>query len=301
MFSETTTKSCPQCQQKAELHFRVGDVNRRISDELFDYYRCGSCGLLFLAPMPPDLGRYYQGDYYGLPGSVDELRRRSRPERYKIDLIKQHMRSGRLIEIGPATGGFCLLAKEAGFDVHAIEMDATCSKFLRDVVGVAVENSNEEVVALNRLASADVIALWHVIEHLRDPWAMIDAIAGKLRDGGIALIAAPNPHSWQFGLWKKRWTHVDAPRHVVLIPPEVLVRRMEARGLKLVTLTTADPGGIGWNRFGWAFGFANVTSDKWLKRILRVMGNIVGAMTGVIEDKEGRGAAYTAIFRKDGR
>lgn len=293
-----TAAACPQCAGASKFAFAALDYNRRISAEPFRYFSCGSCGLLFLDPVPADLGRFYPPGYYVFPATSAELERSSRHEQYKIDLVTAQLRGGRLIEVGPATGGFCFLAKKAGFDVHAIEMDARCSAFLRDVVGVAVQNSNEEAAALAREEPADVIALWHVVEHLRDPWAMLDAIAGKVRAGGIAVIATPNPQAFQFKVWGKRWTHVDAPRHVVLIPPSLLVRRMQAHGLELIQLTTSDPGGLGWNWFGWVFSFGNLSATSWLQRPLRIVGRLVRAVAKVYEDQEGRGAAYTAIFRK---
>ena len=274
------------------------DINRRISSESFQYFECSDCHLIFLDPLPMDLGRYYPSDYYALPKSREVAVELARFESYKIDMVTRHLAGGKLVEIGPATGGFCVLAKEAGFDVRAIEMDARCSQFLRDVIGIEVQNSNEEVVALNREEPADVIALWHVIEHLRDPWSMIDAIAAKVRPGGIALIATPSPEAFQFKIWGKRWTHVDAPRHVVLIPHDVLVRRMQANGMELVELTTSDPGGVSWNWFGWAFGFSNMATAPLPKRLLRKLGGFVSAVARLYEDREGRGAAYTAIFRK---
>jgi 2-polyprenyl-3-methyl-5-hydroxy-6-metoxy-1,4-benzoquinol methylase len=36
----------------------------------------------------------------------------------------------------------------------------------------------------------DVIALWHVLEHLINPWSTLHELAGKLQPGGIIVIAA---------------------------------------------------------------------------------------------------------------
>jgi len=41
--------ACPFCGGKTEERFRVGDVNRRVSDVMFHVVRCTSCGLLLLA------------------------------------------------------------------------------------------------------------------------------------------------------------------------------------------------------------------------------------------------------------
>jgi hypothetical protein len=129
---------------------------------------------------------------------------------------------------------------------------------------------------------------------------MIDAIASKVHPGGIALIATPNPHAFQFRVWGRRWTHVDAPRHVVLIPHDLLVRRMQSKGMELVELTTSDPGGIGWNWFGWVISFGNLTTIPWLKRPFRLLCRVARLLMRAFEEQEGKGAAYAAVFRKAG-
>jgi SAM-dependent methyltransferase len=299
--SASVPRTCPQCGGASSLRFAVGDLNRHLGSELFDYYRCADCSLLFLDPLPADLGHYYPQDYYALPQSIDEVARNARHEAYKIDIVRKHIGGGRLIEIGPATGGFCYLAKQAGFQVQAIEMDRRCSEFLRSMLHIDVVNSAAETAALDQLEPADVVALWHVIEHLRDPWGMLEAIARKLRPGGIAVIATPNPDALQFRIWGKRWVHVDAPRHVVLIPADVMTRRMRELDLDLVEMTTNDEGGLGWNWFGWVYGFANFSAAPRIKRFLRLAGRMVRRAVAPLEDREGKGAAYTAVFRKAAR
>lgn len=292
------SRACPQCGGAASWRFTVGDLNRGLGERAFDYFQCAHCALLFLDPPPEDLSRYYPQAYYQLPRSIEELARSARHERYKIDIVRRHATAGRLIEIGPATGGFCYLAKEAGFQVQAIEMDSRCAEFLRSTVGVDVLHSAAENAALQRLEPADVVVLWHVIEHLRDPWSMLEAIAAKLRPGGVAVIATPNPGALQFRLWGRRWVHVDAPRHLFLIPAGVMAERMRGLGLELVEMTTRDEGSLGWNWFGWVYGFSNFGRSAGVKRMLRVAGRAVRLMMAPFEDREGLGAAYTAVFRK---
>jgi 2-polyprenyl-3-methyl-5-hydroxy-6-metoxy-1,4-benzoquinol methylase len=287
------------CRQAAQPHFRTKDFNRKLSQETFEYFRCPDCGLIFLSPVPANLGQYYPATYYTLPKSGAELGRLFAPERYKLEIVQRFVQRGRLTEIGPAIGGFAYLAKEAGFDVQAIEMDSRCCGFLKDVIGIRAINSADERAALAQVEPQDVIALWHVIEHLPDPGATLEAIARKLAPGGIAVIAMPNPAALQFHVLGKYWPHVDAPRHLMLIPAPMVIRKMESLGLRTVLFTTTDKGSLGWNIFGWEFFLANLCSLPGIRQGLRVLGKIVGVVMSPIERVEGKGSACTLVFRKE--
>lgn len=292
------TIPCTSCNGEASLLFRTRDLNRAISDERFSYYRCFSCGLIFLSPIPADLAAYYPPDYYSIPKSLDDLTRAAEPERYKLDIVKRFSSGGRLLEIGPAYGAFVHLAKQAGFESHAIEMAPDCCRFMRDVVGVSVVQSDDPAKALRRLAPFDIIALWHVIEHLSDPWTLLRVISKKLKSGGVLVIAAPNPSALQFRMMGRRWPHLDAPRHVALIPPSLLERRAEALGLMRAWVTTRDPGSLGWNTFGWEYFFINLWRAQVVTLGLRLAGRLFGALMSPFDRAEGTGSAYTIVFRK---
>ncbi len=295
----TVTVSCPNCKAESNKIFGVGDNNRRITRETFEYYRCPSCRVVFLHPLPDDPGKYYPSDYYSLPPARRDISSRAEPEKYKIELVREHKSGGRLLEIGPAWGAFCYHAKIAGFSVEAIEMDPECCRFINEYIGARAYQGDDIQALLEGKGPYDVVALWHVIEHLPNPWEVLVAITGKLAPGGILVIAAPNPDAWQFMIQGRSWPHVDAPRHVQLVPSSVLSDRMKRLGLRSVSITTRDPGSLGWNIFGWQFFLANLSGNHFVRIALRVLGTVVGYSLFPLERREGRGSAYTAIFRKD--
>lgn len=294
----TVKISCPYCKSQASLLFQSKDYNQKTNDLIFDHYCCETCHLIFISPVPENLERYYPKTYHFVPDSADYLEAGSRPEQYKIDMTKEYVQGGRLLEIGPSYGSFTYLAKKAGYGVSAIEMNERCCKFLTDVIGVQAIHSDNPVAALEQLPAFDVIALWHVIEHLPDPWATLDAIYSKLNQGGCLIVAAPNPDAFQFKIMGKYWPHVDAPRHLMLIPMRVMQQKMETLGMKLELAITSDPGGIGWNTFGWEFLLSNLSGNVWIKRVLRRIGRAISFVLSPIEKREGVGSAYTMIFRK---
>ena len=292
--------NCPQCGAETEHAFDTADLNRRIDEIVFSYSRCRACGVVFLRNAPKDLARYYPQDYYAIARSLDELAVWSTIERYKMDIVLRYRNGGRLIEVGPASGAFAYLAKTAGFQVTAIEMDPRCSDYLATKLGVHVIQSADEARALETAPSADVIAMWHVIEHLVDPWQMLEVAARKLRPGGILVLAAPNPNALQFRLFRQRWTHVDAPRHLWLIPPQVLASRGAEAGLRLRMITTRDRGSLYWNRFGWEQSLANRFRSQGGRRLAALLGRAVAMVTSIVESLEGKGSAYTIVMEKPG-
>ncbi len=290
-------RPCSACGGNAPLALVAHDTNRRISAVQFPYYQCRTCGFLFLEPIPADLGAYYPGDYHAIPRDEDELARKAEAERYKIDLVRRHATGGRLLEIGPSFGMFVHLARQAGFAVQGIEMSDECCRFLRSL-GFEIHQSADPVSVLGSLKGLDVIALWHVFEHLPQPWVALQAMAGALAPGGILILAQPNPGSLQFRLLGRRWTHLDAPRHVHLSPTRLIAERAAACGLTLVSCGGNDPGGLGWNRFGWVHSLRNLSTWRPLRFVLHVLARALELLLMPLERSGGRGSTYTAVLRK---
>lgn len=291
-------KICSYCRSQSNLVFKSKDFNRNITKEAFSHYQCPSCELIFIDPIPDNLGDYYPQTYYSIPESADGLKAGFAHEQYKIEIIKRFKQSGRLLEIGPSLGCFTYLAKHLGFDAEAIEMDARCSKFLNEVAHIPTVNSADTCAALETLPPYDVIALWHVIEHLPNPWETLEAIYNSLNPDGIVVIAAPNPNAFQFKVLGRYWPHVDAPRHVMLIPSALIIKKLESLGMRLELNTTNDKGGLGWNIFGWEFFFSNLSRYSKLNRYLRYFGRRVAAIFKCFDQAEGKGSAYTLVLKK---
>jgi len=296
--SSDAHNQCSACGAGMRTILHTRDYNRGVSDETFRYSRCTRCGLISLENVPQNIGPFYAPGYHLLPATDAAIEAGVAHEQYKIDLVREFVPSGRMLEIGPSWGAFCLLAKRAGFSVEAIEMDPDCCAFLTSRIGVRTICRNDEAAALAEASTPDVIAAWHVLEHLRDPWRLIQVAAARLAPGGVLVLALPNPYAFQFRLLGRHWTHIDAPRHLHLVPPAVLRAHAEAAGLKQVLCTTTDHGSLGWNRFGWIFSLPHLAAAPLAKRVLRLAGRMMTSPAALIESREGAGAAYTAVFRK---
>lgn len=292
--------ACKNCGCDAQFHTKAQDYNKKISDVDFYYYKCLECHYIFMDPVPVDLARYYPTEYYEVPKSEAELLESAeRWQRWKLETVLQFKTGGKLLEIGPAYGLFAFLAKKEGFEVTGIEMDHRCCDFLRNTVGIEVIESADTVTALKTLPKFDVIVMWQVFEHLPDPWAVLAAAAKCLTSNGVIILDMPNPESFQFKVLGHRWAHLDAPRHLTLIPVGLLVEKGKALGLKPALLTASDIGANGFNGFGWAYTFKNYFGEGAMGRLALLFGRALGKLLIPIERTGWRGSTYTAVLRQE--
>lgn len=292
-----STIHTPGCAAEEAPFVAAPDRNRRVSQQVFAYVKCRRCGLIRLAETLTDLTPYYPAEYYELPSRL-RLHRLAAADPFKIELVHQFAKGGRLLEIGPAHGVFAYQAQQAGFDVDVIEMNARACDHLRDTVGVNAWCTDAPHEVLQRAIPYDVIALWHVIEHVPDPWTLLRHIAMALAPGGIAVIAAPNPDAWQFRVMGSRWPHLDAPRHLYLLPSAVITAFLSGFGTDLVHATTTDSDARRWNRFGWQRLLMNEVRGKWPGRAAYVVGTVLSAVTSPFESRDPEGSAYTLVLRR---
>jgi SAM-dependent methyltransferase len=290
--------SCPLCGGEARDAMRARDLNRAADGESFDYARCSVCATYFLTDPPRDLAPYYPPAYYDLP-SAAELDLLARSQAPIVHMLLQRAGGpGRLVEIGPGEGVFARAARNAGFDVTAIEMDARACAHLREAAGVrAIESAvPQDVIA--GLPPSRAIVMWHVIEHLRRPWEVVERAAANLQDGGVLAIATPNPRALQFKLLRRRWAHLDAPRHLFLIADDTLARRCGELGLQSLSTTTDDDLGRHWNRFGWEYALRRAPRSRPAPRATVALSAAIARAVAPVERREGNGCAYTSIFVK---
>lgn len=292
-----TPPLCPICGSDAEQSYRATDENHRVSSDVFTYAACKACGTIFLTDPPADLGRYYEADYYDIP-LLERLSSLAAKDRNKIEIVNRFATGKRLLEIGPAFGVFALQAKQHGYQVDVIEMDERCCAYLRDTVGVGVTQSDAPDKAIATLPPHDVIALWHVLEHLHSIPMVVEAAAANLTPGGVLVIATPNPDAAQFALMGAHWPHLDAPRHLALLPIETLKELGAKHGLKPAFVTTDDSDARSWNRFGWQRLLMNRFTSRTMQRAMFVLGYGIGMLASPFDRRSKRGSAYTIVLRK---
>jgi SAM-dependent methyltransferase len=293
---------CPLCAAGSRYALTSGDRNRETTDERFVYNRCKACATLFMVDVPSDLARYYAGDYhlFGPDGEPEWTRNPTLldVESFRTRMLRRHVQGGALIDIGAGPGAFAAAATREGFEVTAVEMDERSCQYMSERLGVRAICSDQPIAQLRELASARAITLWHSLEHLRDPAAMLAACAERLLDGGVLAIGVPNPDSLQFRLLGARWPHLDAPRHLTLMPARALIAHGRTLGLRPVELTTDDPFARACNVHGWAYALRRRPAAGPASPAIGQAAGIIAKLASPVERGDSRGAALTVLLQK---
>jgi 2-polyprenyl-3-methyl-5-hydroxy-6-metoxy-1,4-benzoquinol methylase len=301
MNNETT---CPHCGSPGVLYFQTEDLDKRVDDTVFNYYRCKNCTLLFLFPIPPNLSDYYTNDLTKerskFPQTLEQLKVLAKESCWRVHFVQQFKKSGRMLEIGSYYGGFAYGAQQAGFKVDAIEMDQECCNFINSNTEVKATNTSDVVKALSENKNTyDVIAMWHTIEHLPDPWGVLEQCVAHLAPQGILAMSTPNPESIQFKLFKKYCFGVQAPQHLELIPSSLITNFVKKTGAELVHRTTSDPDGIRLNNHGWYISTIYLFGMSSQRNVLRkVLSRILRVVLSPVEKWLQRGLTYTVVYKK---
>ncbi|MBG0858096.1 MAG: class I SAM-dependent methyltransferase [Bacteroidales bacterium] len=236
--------NCPFCRSEEIRHY-LQTSDHFLTKEPFEIYECTGCGTLFTQNHPEkgNSTRYYAADDYishddNAPGFVNSIYRISRKImlRNKKTLVQRltALKAGRLLDIGSGTGHFISAMKNAGWSVKGVEVndkarDYSISRFGVDVI------SQEQISALPT-SDFDCITLWHVLEHLHEPFKYVSEIQRLLKPEGICVAALPNCDSYDAHHYREFWAAWDVPRHLWHFNPASFRSFAESKGFTVIRM-----------------------------------------------------------------
>lgn len=123
---------------------------------------------------------------------------------------------GRVLDFGGGVGATAAALRDTGRAGHAVLFDQVADNAL-PAIDAAEALDFEDLGAVADLAKRhgpfDTILALDVLEHLRDPWGVAEALRGALNPGGRMLVSVPNVSSATVLaplLLRDRFTYVDA-------------------------------------------------------------------------------------------
>ncbi|MEN6303054.1 MAG: class I SAM-dependent methyltransferase [Armatimonadia bacterium] len=180
--------------------------------------RCRACGMMYRNPQEANLV-----DAYAAAVDEDYLQEwPARRETFRRSLRQLHRYAqppGDLLDVGCSTGFFLQVAQEAGWQAVGLEPSHWAVEQAR-AQGLEVREGDLEANPPPP-ASFDVVTLWDVIEHVRDPLQTLQAAHAALRPGGVLALTTMDigslaaralgsrwPHLMRMHLWYFRYHHV---------------------------------------------------------------------------------------------
>lgn len=212
-------------------------------DDLFEFFRCHACGVVFIADLVPDdkyYSKYYPANYYN-----DEHKNRFLNNLIALwSKVSFASKSGsilnsfrhpctdklRILDIGCGRGDFLARFDPQRFDRTGVEINATGIASTKEK-GINVFKSLHDVISTGFYF--DIVTLWHALEHLANPSDTLAQISKIMDKDGILTIATPNTDSIGFKLGQKDWFHLDAPRHLRLYNPKSIELLLKKSGFEV--------------------------------------------------------------------
>jgi len=243
---------CPICSgQRSRVWSSGKDLLMRLSSQRFEYSKCPGCGALFMSsrPVEADVAFFYSSGYQPYQNaSTDEPPIGGKAQfirKLKAALRKargggwarhfprcyHQLPSGSLfVDFGCGAGKTLDVMKRVGHRTVGVDFSELAIRSVRQRHHQAY--SVDEFWQAFRDESADLVRMNHVVEHLYQPQAVLQGIAAKLKKGGALHIAVPNPAGISALAFRENWHGLDCPRHVILYPPETLVRLLAEAGFE---------------------------------------------------------------------
>lgn len=205
--------------------------------------QCTTCGLGRAEMGSFDPSRYYSEAYFsgGHPDGYANYAEtgptlRAEFARTVKVLLESGVRGGRLLEIGCAYG-FFLEEASRHFEVHGIEISeaavAACSRRGLDTVlhGTVTRETMDEIGEL------DAIVMLDVIEHLSDPFEVLELAVEKLQPGGVVLMTTGDFGSPLARILGPRWRLMTPPQHLWFFIPQSIRALAFRLGLRILSIT----------------------------------------------------------------
>jgi SAM-dependent methyltransferase len=181
---------------------------------------------------------YYPSGYYGaiqdrrFPQIVETLQNALYTLRVREVEAVANSGPGRVLDVGCGRGVLLQEFRRRGWEVQGTELSESAASYARQTLTIPVEIGDLETIGFPP-NYFDAITLWHVLEHVADPRALLAEIRRILKPDGVLLVAVPNFGSLEARVSKDKWFHLDVPRHVTHFSATTLERALNENGFDL--------------------------------------------------------------------
>jgi len=233
---ETDFSPCNLCGSKtAEYQFPK-----------YGIIKCAQCGLVRTDKMPDNekTRQLYGEDYFqssdsGTLGYDDYIKDRTKITRTFEKRMREIERwtghTGRLLDVGCATGFSLDAAQKLGWTASGIEISEFACDYGRKTLGLDI--------SCGSLANAnfapetfDAVTMWDYIEHSPDPKGEIEIAFSLLKKGGLLVLTTPDISSLPARIWGSRWMGIKEEEHLYYFSRDTIRRFLRKAHFDIVRL-----------------------------------------------------------------
>src|SRR2546428_5289279 len=196
----------------------------------FSYGRCVRCHLLQIREVPPDLAKWYSG--YERHNSESPVYAFFRNVVTGRCYAFPQGAGRRLLDVGCGNGWYMQVMSQRGWQATGYELDPAYAGDLARRIGLAVMSGLDQ---LNEMSGRFDLATFNFsFEHLAAPRQTLEAVSGALKPGGRIIILVPNAQGREARIFRRRWFHLEAPRHITFYTKQQLAELVAEMGFDQV-------------------------------------------------------------------
>jgi len=207
-------------------------------EKLFKIVRCQNCGLVRTCPFPDSSSKRYEN--YPSKRYLDNKKLYISFFSLALKEILFFKKKGRFLEIGCSVGYLLELAKEVGFKINGIELSKDAARSANVLLGDRVRNCLIEDAKFP-VDYFDVVAMYHVLEHIPNLRKMLKEVKRVLKNNGILFIGVPNFDNWIAVFGKKKWRGLRLMEHVWHFEISTIKKLLEKNGFQIVKFKILGP------------------------------------------------------------
>ena len=210
-----------------------------------EFVYCPDCALVFRFPMPSDaqIDKIYRHRYSKKNISTNATNMNS-PEyslSNHVKLIRTWGKPGeKVLDFGAGTGLFTSYLKMEGFLVEGVEFSKKAIDYAMKRYGLKFFGSLNELKA-ETAQLFDIITMIEVIEHLKNPYYILERLYPILKPGGTIYISTPNRNGINACLNRNEWREAKKPFHLVLFNKQSLTKMLADTGFTAIRQIRFSP------------------------------------------------------------
>lgn len=212
-----------------------------ITKNKHNLYKCVSCKLIFVSPMPTNTEYIYGKTYFKghdkkfgyVEYDRDKQAMKSVFLKY-LQIIDKYLggKRGNLLDIGSATGFFMKLAKDFGWSAEGIDISPWAS-LIGKKEGLRIHRGSLEAGTFSE-KHFDVATLFDVFEHFIFPRNMLKNVNLILKKGGLLVINTPDSNSYWARILGRYWQALVPPEHLYLFNQNNIKILLEEYGFQVL-------------------------------------------------------------------